>query len=517
MTAIFKGEIVLAKVIIKRSIYIIICIAIWIGITLAPIPNNKPLHFVAPLPDIPAINPIDTFFNEYDQDEIVGLGFEATISELSLMLEKGVFTSEELTEYYLNRIDEYNSEFNCFITFCDDALEVARLRDEQRARGEILGKLHGIPIVVKDNIDLEGYPTTNGQNWRKNHIASDNAAVVQKMIDAGAIIIGKTNMSTAADFATHSISEVQGETKNAYSLGHSAGGSSGGSAVAVSLNFAAAGLGTDTNSSLRIPSAYASTVSLRTSYGLIDKDGVVPLVYDRDVVGTITRTVEDQALMLDVMTDNKYSFSDNLEADFLNGAKIGYIVQLCELTPNFPFRRSAVNMEILDAVEKAARDMEAAGATIIRIEMPNLFYYNSTRSYSAIHSDLKKAFEKYDLDGMIFPSCLSTTPPSGVDSNGMPLAEKVTFINPVRYFSSPLGIPEICVPMGYTSDGLSIGLEILGLDGYEQTLLNIAYSYERATQHRTPSPIAPNLYKYDSKDIEDYLFILDWKNSALFV
>lgn len=507
----------MAKVIIKRSIYIIICIAIWIGITLTPVTNSKPMQYVAPLPDIPAVNPVDTIFNEYDQDEIEGLAFEATISELSLLLEKGVFTSEELTEYYLERINEYNSEFNCFIAFCDDALEVARLRDEQRARGEILGKLHGIPIVVKDNIDLEGYPTTNGQNWRKNSIATDNAAVVQKMIDAGAIIIGKTNLSTAADYATHSISEVQGETKNAYSFGHSAGGSSGGSAVSVSLNFAAAGLGTDTNSSLRIPSAYASTVSLRTSFGLIDTDGVVPLVYDRDVVGAITKTVEDQALMLDVLTDGQYAFSDNLDVDYLNGAKIGYIVQLCELTSNFPFSRSAVNTEILEAVEQATKDMEAAGATIIRIDMPNLFYYNSTRSYSAIYSDLKKAFEEYDLDGLIFPSCLSTTPPSGFDSNGVPLAEKVTFINPVRYFSSPLGIPEICVPMGYTSDGLSIGLEILGLKGYEQTLLNIAYSYEQATQHRTPSPLAPNLNKYDSSDIEDYLFIFDKKNSGFFV
>ena len=469
------------------------------------------------IPDFPVFNVIDGALNEYDESELIGMSFEASISELSELLDRGIFSSEELTAYYLERIEEYNPDFNCFITLCDEAMEVAKLRDEQRARGEILGKLHGIPIVIKDNIDVEGYPTTNGENWRKNNIAQDNANVVQKLVDAGAIIIGKTNMSTMADYAVHSISEVQGETKNAYSLDYSSGGSSGGSAVAVSLNFAAAALGTDTNSSLRIPSAYASTVSLRTSYGLIDKDGVVPLVYDRDVVGTITKTVEDQALMLDVMTDDEYSFYDNLDADYLNGAKIGYIVQLCELTPSFPYSHSDVNMEILQAVNQAVKDMEAAGATIVRIDMPNLFYYNSIRSYDAIYTDLKNAFSKYDLDGLVFPSCLSTTPPSGFDAYGTPLSLKCAFINPVRYFSSPLGIPEICVPAGYTSDGLSIGLEILGLKGSEQTLLNIAYSYETATQHRTTSSLAPNLYEYDGSDIERYLFLLDRKENELFV
>lgn len=507
----------MAKSVIKRSIYIIISIAILLGVTSVPTMQSEGMHYAPAIPDFPVFNVIDGALNEYDKSELIGMSFEASISELSEMLDKGVFNSEELTGYYLERIEEYNPDFNCFITFCDDALEVAKLRDEQRARGEILGKLHGIPIVIKDNIDVEGYPTTNGENWRKNNIAKDNANVVQKLVDAGAIIIGKTNMSTMADYAEHSISQVQGETKNAYSFAHSAGGSSGGSAVSVSLNFAAAALGTDTNSSLRVPSAFASTVSLRTSYGLIDKDGVVPLVYDRDVVGTITKTVEDQALMLDVMTDNKYAFSDNLDADYLNGAKIGYIVQLCELTPSFPFNRSDVNMEILEVVNQATKDMEEAGATIIRIDMPNLFYYNSTRAYDAIHSDLKKAFEKYDLDGLVFPACLSTTPPSGFDAYGEPLSLKCAFINPVRYFSSPLGIPEICVPMGYTSDGLSIGLEILGLKGSDLTLLNVAYSYEQATHRRATSPLAPNLYKYDSSDIERYLFILAQKNNDLFV
>ena len=263
----------MVKVTIKRSIYIIISIAILLGVTSVPTMQSENMQYAPAIPDFPVFNVIDGALNEYDKSELIGMSFEASISELTEMIDKGVFNSEELTAYYLERIEEYNPDFNCFITFCDDALEVAKLRDEQRARGEILGKLHGIPIVIKDNIDVEGYPTTNGENWRKNNIAYDNANVVQKLVDAGAIIIGKTNMSTMADYAEHSISQVQGETKNAYSLAHSPGGSSGGSAVSVSLNFAAAALGTDTNSSLRVPSAYAGTVSLRPGYGLIDKDG----------------------------------------------------------------------------------------------------------------------------------------------------------------------------------------------------------------------------------------------------
>lgn len=519
----------LSRVIIKRCIYIIIGIAVWMGILAGVMaltgqfaPQNsvsipqKGEEYAPAVPDLPVFNANDVL-KEYSTEDIIGMSYEASISELMEMLEAGAFTSQELTSYYLERIEQYNSKFNCFITFCDDALEVARLRDEQRARGEILGKLHGIPIVVKDNIDVEGYPTTNGEIWRKKHLAKDNANVVQKMLEAGAIIIGKTNMSTAANFAEHSISDVQGETKNAYSYAHSSGGSSGGSAVSVSLNFSAAALGTDTNSSLRIPAAFSGTVSMRTTYKLIDKDGVVPLDPSRDVVGAITRTVEDQALMLDVLTDDEYNFYDNLDANYLEGARIGYLVQLCELTPNFPYKRSAVNNEILEAVQQAVSDMEKAGATVVRINMPNLFYNNSKRAYSAISADLKKAFKEYDLDGLIFPSCLSTTPSSGFDSTGEPLASKGAFINPVRYFSSPLGIPEISVPMGYTSDGLSIGLEIVGLKNTEQTLLNIAYSYEQATNHRVPSPLAPNLYQYDASDIDRYLFLLRQKNGDLFV
>ncbi len=503
------------KVVVRRIIYIIISIAIWLGVTSVPQVESGPVYAPA-LPDIPVVSPFENALAQYDEDELIGMLFEASITEILQLLDNGVFTSVQITEYYLERIEEYNPDFNCFITMCDDVLEVAALRDEQRARGEILGTLHGVPIVIKDNIDLEGYATTNGESWRVNNIAYDNANVVQKLIDAGAIIIGKTNMSTMADYAEHSISQVQGETKNAYSLDYSPGGSSGGSAVAVSLNFAAAALGTDTNSSLRVPSAYASTVSLRTSYGLIDKDGVVPLVYDRDVVGAITKTVEDQALMLDVMTDNKYSFYDDLDADCLKGAKIGYIVELCEITSVFPFSHSSVNMEILDAVNRAIKEMEQAGATIVRVSMPNLFYYNSTRSYDAMHSDLKRAFEQYDLDGVVFPTCLSSTPPSGFDAYGEPLSLKCAFINPVRYFSSPLGIPDICVPVGYTSDGLSIGMEMLGLKGYDKTLINLAYSYEQATHHRTPSPLAPNLYQYGESDLDQYLFILKYKDNEQF-
>lgn len=507
----FKGEMALGKKIFKRALYIIICIVIWLGVTSVPTGYYRGMHNKTSIPDFPVFNPVESLYNDYKQSDVVGMSFEASITELSELLEAGAFTAEELVEYYLERIEEYNSEFNCFITLCDDALEVARLRDEQRASGEILGKLHGIPIVVKDNIDVEGYPTTNGERWRKNNIAADNANVVQKLVDAGAIIIGKTNMSTAAQYASHSVSDVQGETKNAYSLSHASGGSSGGTAVSVSLNFAAAGLGTDTNSSLRIPAAYSATVSLRPTYGLIDTDGVIPLNYNRDVVGTITKTVEDQALMLDVMTDNEYSFYDDLDADYLEGARIGYLVQLCEPDYNVPFNRSAVDQEVIDAVKRAAEEMEAAGATVIRVEMPNLFYYNSTRSYDAMHADLKNLFKQYDLDGIIFPACLSKTPSSGFDSSGVPIAQTQDFINPVRYFSSTLGVPEITVPIGYTEDGLSIGLEIVGLKGDDKTLVNLAYSYEQSTLHRTPSSLAPNLYEYDSDDIEDYMFILNKK------
>ena len=280
--------------------------------------------------------------SQYSKEDILAALYEADISEISDAIKSGVVSVRELTQYYLERINEYNDEYNCFITLCEDALYQADVKDAILQRGEASGMLFGVPVVIKDNMDYEGYPTTNGYSKKYADIAKDNAYVVQRLLDEGAVILGKTNMSTGADSARHSISIAGGETYNAYNTALSPGGSSGGTAAAVSLNFAAAGLGTDTNSSLRLPAALNGCVSMRTTTGLISREGCAPLNPDRDVPGAITRTVKDQALMLDVLTESKYSFSENLSDDALRGKTLAIVSELCFDTENISGRHKKI-------------------------------------------------------------------------------------------------------------------------------------------------------------------------------
>ena len=196
-----------------------------------------------------------------DKNAVLSALYESDISTIREAIDLKIITCEELTAYYLERIEKYNAPYNCFITLCDDALEIAKQRDAQLQKGENDGLLFGIPVVVKDNIDIKGLYTTNGHTYEKSRVADNNATVVNYLLEQGAVIIGKTNMSTDAQDARISYSEIKGQTKNAYNTLLASGGSSGGTAVAVSLNFAVAGLGTDTNSSLRIPAVLNGCVS----------------------------------------------------------------------------------------------------------------------------------------------------------------------------------------------------------------------------------------------------------------
>ena len=146
-----------------------------------------------------------------EKDTLLSALYEADISAMQEALSLELVTSEELTQYYLDRIEAYNNPYNCFITICDNALEVARQRDEDRQNGLAKGDLFGIPIVIKDNMDYVGYHTTNGYNKKSSQIAKNNADVVQSFVDAGAVIIAKTNMSTAAQDALCSKSQVAGD------------------------------------------------------------------------------------------------------------------------------------------------------------------------------------------------------------------------------------------------------------------------------------------------------------------
>lgn len=456
-----------------------------------------------------------------DKNAVLSALYEADISTIREAIDLKIISCEELTAYYLERIEKHNAPYNCFITLCDDALEVAKQRDEALANGENDGLLFGIPVVVKDNIDIKGLYTTNGHTYEKSKIAQENATIVKYLLEQGAVIIGKTNMSTDAQDARISYSEIKGQTKNAYNTLLAAGGSSGGTAVAVSLNFAVAGLGTDTNSSLRIPAILNGCVSLRPTVDLIDRTGCTTLNSTRDVAGAITRSVYDQAIMMDVLTNGQYKYTENLDKNALDGLKIGVLKELSYATNTASITgteevRNAVatrfdmsvrtekyiDNQVASAFANAIKELESCGVEIVTVSMPNLWNlsYNTFASghksnKQALYDEFEKTVNENGLDAIIFPSYLSTPLKSGTDENGKYWnAWSQPFSNNCRAVSPSASLPEISIPIGYHSSGAGIGLEIAGLKNSEQLLLDIAYSYTEKYNHRAVPTGAPDLY-----------------------
>ena len=268
---------------------------------------------------------------------------DATIADLQAEMTAGHVTAEQLTQMYIDRIKAYDEKLklNSIISINPAALEDAATLDAERQEGNVRGPLHGIPIVVKANYDVAGMATSAGSNALADMIAPEDSFVVKQLREAGAVILAQANMSEFAYSASDSKSTLGGMVHNAYDMSKSSAGSSGGTAVAVTCNFAAAGLGTDTGGSIRNPSSFSNLYGIRPSKGITSISGVVPLLASRDTTGPIARTAEDMALILETMagTDPKDDFTveadadalvgdgymDSLSKDSLKGMRIGYL------------------------------------------------------------------------------------------------------------------------------------------------------------------------------------------------
>lgn len=233
---------------------------------------------------------------------------ELTVADVQEGYAAGRFTAVELTRAFLERIERYEPRYNAFISLNPDALRIAAELDAEYARSGPRSPLHGVPIVIKDNIDYAGLVTTAG--WEGfsaaaggiDMIPGDDAAVVARLREAGAIVLGKTNLPDFARDGTRTRSSVAGRTLNAYDVEKSPGGSSGGTATAVNASFAVLGIGTETGGSLQNPASAQALVAVKPTYGLVPLEGVVPVdATYLDVVGPLTRTVRDAALVLDVI------------------------------------------------------------------------------------------------------------------------------------------------------------------------------------------------------------------------
>jgi aspartyl-tRNA(Asn)/glutamyl-tRNA(Gln) amidotransferase subunit A len=224
-----------------------------------------------------------------------------TLKEASELLRRKTASPVDLTQVCLKRIETCNPALNAFITVTkDEAMEAARAMEAEQQRGKWRGPLHGIPIAIKDNIDTAGIRTTAASELFKNRIPSADAEVVRRLKNAGAILLGKTNLQEFAYGGTSSVSYF-GPVHNPWALDWIPGGSSGGSAAATVSGLCFGSLGTDTAGSLRIPASYCGVVGFKPTYGRVSNRGVVPLSWSLDHVGPLCRTVEDAAIMLGVI------------------------------------------------------------------------------------------------------------------------------------------------------------------------------------------------------------------------
>ena len=300
---------------------------------------------------------------------------EASIDEVTAAIASGDVTAREIAEAALARIEAYDKAgpaINSIIRINSAALERADALDRQFAADGLVGPLHGVPIIVKDNYDTHDMPTSAGSLSLIDSQPPDDAWQVAKLRAAGAIVIAKSNMAEFAFSPYHTVgSGLPGHTRNPYALNRVPAGSSGGTGAAVAASFGVVGLGTDTGNSIRGPSSHNALVGIRSTIGLTSRDGIIPLYLDHDVGGPMAKTVRDAAIILTVIAgpdpadpataeaaNHRHGdYRQYLESDALDGARLGVMRQLSD--------RDGADTEVLAAFNVALDDLRSAGATVI--------------------------------------------------------------------------------------------------------------------------------------------------------
>jgi len=457
-----------------------------------------------------------------------------TIGAASEALARGEASSADLTEAYLARISALDPTLNCYVAVrADEARAEARAADARRARGERRGPLDGIPIALKDNIDVAGVPTTNGMGPRPDTTPERDAEVVRRLRAAGAVILGKLNMHEGALGGTTD-NPHHGRTQNPWRLGFTPGGSSGGTGAAVAARLCAGGIGTDTMGSVRLPAAYCGVAGLKPTFGVVSARGVVPLSWRLDVVGPLTRCVTDLGLMHDAMAGFDPEHVESVRAPDasghaapaqadLAGLSIGLIEGLERVEMDPDVRRAfGESLETIERLGGRLRRLdlpgyeptparragllvcEAEGAVVHERDLadcPEAFspafrrmlefgrdapaarLVKAERTVQVAGFLLRRALEEVDL--MIAPTAPQ---PAFAFSAAAPVGQ--ADLTAVASFG---GCPAVSVPCGLSRAGLPIGLQLIGPPFGERALLAAARAFEAACDFAlAPRGIGPS-------------------------
>ena len=476
---------------------------------------------------------------------------ELTVHELKEKLNNKEITSQDIVKAYVDRINEKEPEVKAFITtLCDEALEQAKKIDEE---GDY-SSFKGIPIGIKDNINITGVKTTCASRMLENFVSPYDATVIEKLKDEGIINLGKLNMDEFAMGGSTEYSYFK-KTSNPWDLNRVPGGSSGGSAAAVAAGMAPWALGSDTGGSIRQPSSFCGVVGMKPTYGLVSRYGLVAFASSLDQIGPITKDVRDNAMLLNIIAghDEKDTTSENIEKkDYVKALKND--VKGLKIGVPKEFYGEGINPEVKKALETAITKYKELGAEVEEFSMDVAKYalatyyiiacaeassnlgrfdgirygyrtkefsnlkdiYKNSRSegfgaevkrriilgtyvlssgyYDAyykkaqqvrtlVKNEFSKAFEKYDV--LVTPTAPTVAFNIGEKSNNpleMYLADICTV--PINI----AGVPAISVPCGVDSNGMPIGMQIIGKHFAEETILNAAYTYEQNTNFKENKP-----------------------------
>ncbi len=345
-----------------------------------------------PVADAPAEAPTDFLYAELD------------IADLQSRMQSGELDSRRLTQAYLQRIalvDKAGPQLRAVIELNPDAMKEAALRDLERRNNAVRGPLHGIPVLLKDNIDAVPMATSAGSLALKDFRPAQDAFLVRRLREAGAVILGKANLSEWANFrSTHSTSGWSargGQTRNPYVLDRNPCGSSSGSAVAVSANLSAVAVGTETDGSIICPAAVNGVVGLKPTVGLVSRSGILPISHSQDTAGPITRSVTDAALLLSVLAgrdaddaattnaawNTTLDYAARLKPGALKGARIGVLRDKFDIHP-----------DAAAAMESALQVMREAGATLEDARIPTEGQWNADEKELLLY-EFKHGLERY--------------------------------------------------------------------------------------------------------------------------
>jgi aspartyl-tRNA(Asn)/glutamyl-tRNA(Gln) amidotransferase subunit A len=457
----------------------------------------------------------------------------ATIAEIARLFRAGKLSPVELTELMLARIERHNPTLNTYITVTDELARVQAkraeaelgIRGKQKTRND-RGLLQGIPLSLKDNICTESIRTTAGSKILRDYFPERDAPVVTRLKQAGAVLLGKTNMHEFA-YGVTTNNPHYGPARNPWDTRRIPGGSSGGSAAAVAAGLCLGSIGTDTGGSIRIPAALCGVVGFKPGLGRVNVTGVIPLSVTHDCVGPLARTVADAAILFQAIVDGG---NGNGEGERRRGSAARKLSKLRLGIPR-EFFCDVISGEVEKSFDAAVRSIRGLGAKMKEVSIPLLeqtekagnriawaeasYYHQQSgwfpgraAEYSedvrsrletgmkvlaveyleaqeqrrSFISQLREVMEKDAIDALIVPTTPIAAPLIGDETTRVGQDDHPTRALLLRLNrpANLAGVPAISVPCGFTAGGLPIGLQFIGAERHEQLLLNIADIYQRS-------------------------------------